>query len=136
MTLAIELEVLSHDLLICFRDLFINNRLVSSAKWWTLLLLMDTFKSFMKIMNKSGPNTDHLGIPYNTFSGLELLPFILVYWVLFTKNDLNQSLAIPCIPQWFNFERRILCGEFLLCQKLSSNQDKCHRHTNRNHRLL
>ena len=44
--------------LICFRDLFISNRLVSSTEWWTLLLLMDTFKLFMKIMNKSRPNTE------------------------------------------------------------------------------
>ena len=72
--------MLSHDLLICFRDLFINNRLVSSAKWWTLLLLMDTFKSFMKIVNKSGPSgTEPCGTPCSTFSGLELPPFILVY---------------------------------------------------------
>ena len=43
---------------ICFRDLCISNRLVSSAKWCVLLLLMDTFTSFMKIMNESSPNTE------------------------------------------------------------------------------
>ena len=55
-------------------------------------------KSIIKIMNNSGPKTEPWGTPYITFSEVEFVSFILVYWFLLTKNDLNQSLALPLIP--------------------------------------
>ena len=49
-------------------------------------------------MNNSDPKTEPWGTPYITFSEGEFVLFILVYWFLLTKNDLNQSLALPLIP--------------------------------------
>ena len=49
-------------------------------------------------MNNSGSKTDPSGAPYITFSEVDFASFILVYWFLLTKNDLNQSLALPFIP--------------------------------------
>ena len=51
------------SLLICFRDLLIRNMLVSSAKWWILLFLIETCKSLIKIRNNSGPKTEPCGTP-------------------------------------------------------------------------
>ena len=50
-------------------------------------------------MNNSGPKTEPWGTPSITFSEVEFVLFILVYWFLVTKNDLNQPLAFPLIPQ-------------------------------------
>ena len=69
---------------------------------------MDEFKLFMKIMIKGGPNTDPWGKPYITYSGWELLLFILAYCVLFTNNNLDQSLAIPLVPQCCNLKKKNL----------------------------
>ena len=64
-----------------------------------LLFLIETCKSLIKIMNNSGlPKTGPWGTPYITFSKVEFVLFIQVYWFLLTKNDLNQSLALPLIP--------------------------------------
>ena len=63
-----------------------------------LLFLIETCKSLIKIMNNSGPKTEPWGTPDITFSEVEFVLFILVYWFLLTKNDLNQSLALPLIP--------------------------------------
>ena len=49
-------------------------------------------------MNNSGPKTEPWGTPYITFSEVEFVSFILVYWFLSTKNDLNQSLALLLNP--------------------------------------
>ena len=46
-------------------------------------------------MNNSGPRTEPWGTPYITFSEVKFVSFILVYWFLLTKNDLNQSLVLP-----------------------------------------
>ena len=46
-------------------------------------------------MNNSGPKTSG---PYITFSEVEFVLFILLYWFLLTKTDLNQSLGLPLIP--------------------------------------
>ena len=45
-------------------------------------------------MNNSGPpKTEPWGTPYITFSKVEFVLFIQVYWFLLTKNDLNQSFS-------------------------------------------
>ena len=46
-------------------------------------------------MNNSDPKTEPWGTPYITFSEVEFVSFILVYWFLLIKNDLNQSLDLP-----------------------------------------
>ena len=63
--------------LIYFRDLLIRSKLVSSAKWWTFLFLIETCKSLIKIMNNSGPKTEPWGTPYITFSEVE---FVSAHW--------------------------------------------------------
>ena len=49
---------------VSFSDLFINSRLVSSAKWCTLLDITDRYKSLINMINRRRSSTDPWGNPW------------------------------------------------------------------------
>ena len=80
---------------IFFSDLFINSRMVSSAKWCTSLEVTYRFKSLINIINSRGPSTDACGTPWVISWELEPFPVILVYCFLSVRNEQSQQLAFP-----------------------------------------
>ena len=78
---------------IFFSDLFINSRLVSSAKWCTLLDVTDKFKSLINIINSRSPSTDPCRTPW-----VISFPVTLVYCFLSVRNERSYYLAFPFIP--------------------------------------
>ena len=81
-----------------FVGLLIWRRFVSSAKCSIWLCLIDLCRSFMNIINKSGPNTDLCGTPWEIRYGCELDLFFHVNWILWVKYQWNQLLDWPLIP--------------------------------------
>ena len=74
---------------IFFSDLFINSRLVSSAKWFTFEVT-DRFKSLINIINSRGPSTDPCRTPWVISWEFESFPVTLVYCFLSVRNERSQ----------------------------------------------
>ena len=74
---------------------FIN---VLFAKCCIWPCLIDLCRSLMNIINKSGPNTDPCGIPWEIRYGHELNIFTDVNGAVWVKYEWNQLLAWPLIP--------------------------------------
>ena len=71
------------SMLTCFcivlKDLTILRRLVSSAKWYTLLYLIALCRSLIYVKNRRGPSTDPCGTPCGTDIILDSNPSIETY---------------------------------------------------------
>ena len=75
---------------IFFTDLFINSRLVSSAKWWTLLDVTDRFKSLINVINSRGRSADPWWSRWVISWEFESFPVTLVYYFLSVRNERSQ----------------------------------------------
>ena len=69
-------------LFIFFKELLVQSKFVSSAKWWTELCCIALWRSFIYKRNSRGPRTDPCGTLCVIGSLLELLSFICVNWCL------------------------------------------------------
>ena len=86
------------SLFIRFVDLLMWRRFVSTAKCSILLCLIELYRSLMKIINRSGSNTDFCGNPWEIRCCCELNLFTDMNWTLWVKYEWNQLLAWPQIP--------------------------------------
>ena len=84
-------------LFIRFVDLLMWRKFVSTAKCSILLCLIELYRSLMKIINRSGPNTDFCGTPWEIRCCCELNLFTDMNWTLWVKYEWNQLLAWPLI---------------------------------------
>ena len=75
-----------------------HNRLVSSAKWWTLQNFIDWFRSFIYNKKSKGSRTDPWGTPQFIAARPESYPFINTYCLWLDRYDLNQSFETPRNP--------------------------------------
>ena len=73
-----------------FNDLFISSRLVSSAKWCTLLDVIDRFKSLINIINSRSPRTNPCRTPWVISWEFESFPVTLVFCFLSVRNEQSQ----------------------------------------------
>ena len=62
-------------------ELLWHNRLVSSAKWWTLQNFIAWFRSFIYNKNRRGPRTDPWGTTQFITARENSYPFIDTYWL-------------------------------------------------------
>ena len=62
-------------------ELLRHNRLVSSAKWWTLQNFIAWLRSFIYNKNSRGPKTDPWGTPQFIVVRPESKPFMDTYWL-------------------------------------------------------
>ena len=83
-------------------ELLRYNRLVSSAKWWTLHNFIAWSRSFMYNKDRSGPRPDPWGTPQFIIARPDSYPFVDTYWLRLDKQDLKQSFKTPQIPLRFN----------------------------------
>ena len=81
-----------------FIDLLMYKTFVLSAKCSIWLCLIDLCRSLMNIINRSGPNTDPCGTPWEIRCSRELNLFSDMNWTLWVKYEWNQLLAWPLIP--------------------------------------
>ena len=88
-------------------ELLRHNKLVSSAKGWTLQNCIAGLRSFTCDKNRRGPRTEPWGTSQFTVARANLLLFVETNWLRLNRYSLNQLLKTPNIPLWSNFANSI-----------------------------